>query len=171
MLKRNRQRHGAIASAKSVTSVLFLFLRFPFQSFFYFPLTLPLLSLTNIMNCIQYVDLRLRGLHFHIDGFLGKLENWMLLSWFFPFFPLSNSVGRKLGRIKSNDPKEAFYLKPCSHICQSSTLMNYVRGREMTIIGADREWYTGVEAVTHTYTHTPPLKENAIERQDHSKIH
>lgn len=81
------QEHGAIMSAigtKCLLCSLFVLL-LPISIFFSISLSHrpPLLSLANIINCIQYVVLRLRGLHFHIDGFLGKLENWMLLSWFF----------------------------------------------------------------------------------------
>lgn len=65
----------------------FLLLFFaPYFNLFLFSFLFPshtasLAILSPIMNCIQYVVLQLRGLHFHIDGFLGELENWMLLSF------------------------------------------------------------------------------------------
>lgn len=64
------------------SSFLLLFLAPYFNLFFSPSHTASLAILSPIMNCIQYVVLQLRGLHFHIDGFFGELENWMLLSIF-----------------------------------------------------------------------------------------
>ena len=141
-LRRSRQEHGAIMRAigtKRLLCPVFCSFASYFNLFLSIPLShcLPFLSLTPIMNCIQYVVLGLRGLHFHIDGFFGELENWMLLSWFFfSLFlflsPPSDGGGRHWGELHPNDPIEAFYLKPRRCIYQSSTLMNYVRGWETT---------------------------------------
>lgn len=184
----------------SISSVLFLFFCFLFQSFLSIPLShfLPFLSLTPIMNCIQYVVLGLRGLHFHIDGFFGELENWMLLSWFFSFsFSSQRWRGQTLGRITPQRPNRSLLSKASQmHLSELNTyeLCTGV-GDDSSVTGADGgegrggrerdiEWYTGADAPTHSRTRAKrgsdahnraharaSIKSKCHWRQDHSKIH
>lgn len=183
----------------SISSVLFLFFCFLFQSFLSIPLShcLPFLSLTPIMNCIQYVVLGLRGLHFHIDGFFGELENWMLLSWFFSFsFSSQRWRGQTLGRITPQRPNRSLLSKASQmHLSELNTyeLCTGV-GDDSSVTGADGgegrggrerdiEWYTGADAPTHSRTRAKrgsdahnraharaSIKSKCHWRQDHSKI-
>lgn len=184
----------------SISSVLFLFFCFLFQSFLSIPLSHchPFLSLTPIMNCIQYVVLGLRGLHFHIDGFFGELENWMLLSWFFSFsFSSQRWRGQTLGRITPQRPNRSLLSKASQmHLSELNTyeLCTGV-GDDSSVTGADGgegrggrerdiEWYTGADAPTHSRTRAKrgsdahnraharaSIKSKCHWRQDHSKIH
>lgn len=126
----------AAIGTECLLSPLFLFFSFRVQSFS--PLHFPITSPANIMNRIQCVVPRLRGLHFHIDGFLGeagKLDATVLIYLF--FFPrLAIAWAEVGGELNPTTQKKPFYLKPRSRICRSSSLMNYVRGWEAAIIGA-----------------------------------
>lgn len=136
----------AAIGAECLLSPLFLFFSFRVQSFS--PLHFPITSPANIMNRIQCVVPRLRGLHFHIDGFLGeagKLDATVLIYLFF-FPPLRAIAWAEVGgELNPTTQKKPFYLKPRRRICRSSSLMNYVRGWEAAIIGAGRRPRFGVE--------------------------
>lgn len=95
------------------------------------------------MNCIQCVVLRLRGLHFHIDGFFGELENWMLLScfFFFVFFSLLEKAGAEVGENYTRGPNRSLLSKALQmHLSELNTyeLCTEV-GDDSSLTGADRE--------------------------------
>lgn len=109
------------------------------------------------MSCIQWGALQLWGLHFHIDGF-----------FFFPFlFSFQRWWGRKLGRITSNDPAEAFLSKAARmHFIRAQCLwIMYVGGRQLYW---NRIRLTGPGA-TRRNTHTHPLTANAIKGRIRAK--
>lgn len=112
------------------------------------------------MNCIQCVILRLRGLHFHIDGFFGELENWMLLSCFCFFFPpfllLLAMVGAEVGENYTQRPNRSLLSKASQmHLSELNTyeLCTGV-GDDSSVTGADREGGVGRWKVKETESDT-----------------
>lgn len=99
------------------------------------------------MNCIQYVVLQLRGLHFHIDGFFwgaGKLDAIVLL-----FFFLLGMVGADVVENYTRRPNRSLLSKALHmHLSELNAyeLCTDV-GDNSTVTGADRE---GVGRETET---------------------
>lgn len=132
--------------------------------------------------------LLLRGLHFHIDGFFGELENWMLLSIFlvmadaeveenctqWPNRSLpSKALQMHLSELNSYELR--MQVRDNSAVTEAGNEDELKRGLGTGLA----EWYTGVDALkrTHkndctrkrkggkahtTHTHTYPLNANAI---------
>lgn len=134
---------------------------FLFFYFFYFPLTLPLLpSCLPLWIVYSMLVLQLRGLHFHIDGFFGELENWMLLSIFlvmadaeveenctqWPNRSLpSKALQMHLSELNSYELR--MQVRDNSAVTEAGNEDELKRGLGTGLA----EWYTGVDALKRTH--------------------
>lgn len=179
-------------------------LRYSFLVFFYsfwlhisiFFLSFFFISLSHCLSChlVSHYELytvccsAVERLHFHIDGFFGELENWMLLSIFLVMADAEVEENCTQWPNRSLPSKalqmhlsELNSYELCTQVRDNSAVTEAGNEDELKRgLGTGlAEWYTGVDALkrTHkndctrkrkggkahtTHTHTYPLNANAI---------